>query len=108
MLIIGQGRLIAETSMEDLARRFRRDILVRSPRHVELGRILQGAGASVSSGPQSSLAVTGADTATIGDLAAEHRIPIHELTPRSATLEDVYLEMTDEAADYRAGGRKGL
>jgi ABC-2 type transport system ATP-binding protein len=106
VLIIGRGRLIAETSMEDLARRFRRDILVRSPGHVELGRILRGAGASVSFGPQSSLAVTGADTATIGDLAAEHRIPIHELTPRSATLEDVYLEMTDEAADYRAGGRR--
>jgi ABC-2 type transport system ATP-binding protein len=106
VLIIGRGRLIAETSMEDLTKRFRRDILVRSPRHVELGRILQSAGAAVSFGPQGSLAVSGADTATVGDLAAEHGIPIHELTPRSATLEDVYLEMTDEAADYRAGGRK--
>ncbi|GAA4568935.1 ABC transporter ATP-binding protein [Planotetraspora kaengkrachanensis] len=113
VLIIGRGRLIAESSMEDLAKRFYRDVLVRSPRHLELGGILQAAGMSVSSGPQDRLVVTGADTATIGDLAAERRIPIHELTQRSATLEDIYLEMTDEAADHRTadhrgGGRKGL
>ncbi|GLW09609.1 multidrug ABC transporter ATP-binding protein [Microtetraspora sp. NBRC 13810] len=104
VLVIGRGRLIAESSMEDLARRFRRDILVRSPKHLELGGVLRAAGMSVSFGPRDALTVTGADTATIGDLAAERRIPIHELTPRDATLEDVYLEMTEEAADYRAGG----
>jgi ABC-2 type transport system ATP-binding protein len=108
VLIIGRGRLIAESSMEDLAKRFRRDILVRSPMHVELGGVLRTAGMSVSSEPQGGLVVTGSDTATIGDLAAERRIPIHELTQRSATLEDVYFEMTDEAADYRAGGRRSL
>ncbi|GII33995.1 ABC transporter ATP-binding protein [Planotetraspora mira] len=108
VLIIGRGRLIAESSMEDLAKRFRRDILVRSPMHVELGGVLRAAGMSVSSEPRGGLVVTGSDTATIGDLAAERRIPIHELTQRSATLEDVYLEMTDEAADYRAGGRRSL
>ncbi|MFI7611582.1 ABC transporter ATP-binding protein [Nonomuraea terrae] len=104
VLIVGRGRLIAETSMEDLARRFRRDVLVRSPRRHELGRILRAAGASVAFEPQGALAVTGADPATIGDLAAEHRIPIHELTPRGATLEDIYLDMTAQAADHRAGG----
>ncbi|TDD40399.1 ATP-binding cassette domain-containing protein [Nonomuraea terrae] len=104
VLIIGRGRLIAETSMEGLARRFRRDVLVRSPRRHELGRILRAAGASVAFEPQGALAVTGADPATIGDLAAGHHIPIHELTPRGATLEDIYLDMTGQAADHRAGG----
>ncbi|MDP9847861.1 ATP-binding cassette domain-containing protein [Streptosporangium lutulentum] len=108
VLIIGRGRLIAESSMEDLAKRFRRDILVRSPKHLELGGILRAAGMSVSFGPRDGLVVTGADTATIGDLAAERRVPIHELTQRSATLEDVYLELTDEAADHRAGAGKSL
>ncbi|PZG03797.1 ABC transporter ATP-binding protein [Nonomuraea aridisoli] len=104
VVIIGRGRLIAETSMEELAGRFRRDTLVRSPRQGELAAILRGAGASVACEPQGGLAVTGADPATIGDLAARHHIPIHELTPRGATLEDVYLDMTDQAADHRAGG----
>ena len=106
VLVVGRGRLIAETSMDDLTRRFHRDILVRTPKHAELSQLLRCVGASVSPGPQGELVVTNAAPATIGDLAAERGIPIHELTPRSATLEDIYLELTDEAADYRADSRK--
>ena len=41
--------------------------------------------------------------APIGDLAAEHGIALHELTPQQASLEEAFFELTDSAVDYHAG-----
>jgi ABC-2 type transport system ATP-binding protein len=38
----------------------------------------------------------------VADLAAAHGIPVHELTPRSASLEQAYLDITGDSAEYRA------
>ena len=46
--------------------------------------------------------MTGLDAPAIGDLAAEHGIAVHALVPRSASLEDAYLDLTGEAAAFRA------
>jgi ABC-2 type transport system ATP-binding protein len=46
------------------------------------------------------------DASAIGDAAAAAAIPLHGLTPRSDTLEDVYLAMTSEAAEYEATTEK--
>ena len=32
----------------------------------------------------------------VGELAAEHRIVLHELSPQSASLEEVFLQLTGE------------
>jgi ABC-2 type transport system ATP-binding protein len=42
------------------------------------------------------------DAARIGDLAAAHRIPLHELTPARRSLEEAFLAATDDAVAYRA------
>ncbi|MFK3979753.1 ABC transporter ATP-binding protein [Micromonospora sp. NPDC050397] len=101
VLIIGRGRLLAETSVAALRDRFQRDVLVRSPRAAELAPVLTGLGATVTAGEDGGLVVVGVNAATIGDAAAAASIPVHGLTPRGATLEDVYLEMTGEATEYR-------
>jgi ABC-2 type transport system ATP-binding protein len=101
VVVIGRGRLIAETSVADLADRFRRDILVRSPRAGELSELLVAAGATVLGEPDGGLSVTGVDAARIADLALRNQIPVHELTPRSASLEDAYLELTESSVEYR-------
>jgi ABC-2 type transport system ATP-binding protein len=46
--------------------------------------------------------VTGLDAPAVADLAAAHGIPVHELTPRSASLEQAYLDITGDSAEYRA------
>ena len=48
------------------------------------------------------LAVTGLDAAAIGDLARTHGITLHELTPRRASLEEAFMELTHDSVDYRA------
>ncbi|MCO1654832.1 ABC transporter ATP-binding protein [Pseudonocardia humida] len=102
VLIIGRGRLLAETSMEQVRARSGRDVLVRSPRAADLAVVLTGLGASVTADGDGGLVAVGVDAPTIGDAAAAASIPLHGLTPRSATLEEVYLEMTGDAAEYRA------
>ncbi|GIG90349.1 ABC transporter ATP-binding protein [Plantactinospora endophytica] len=102
VLIVGRGRLLEETSMTAMRDRFERDVLVRSPRADELAPILTGLGATVTRTEDDGLVAVGVDAPTIGDAAAAASIPIHGLTPRSASLEDVYLEMTSDAVEYRA------
>ncbi|MGV9779408.1 ABC transporter ATP-binding protein [Streptosporangium sp. NPDC003464] len=105
LVVIGRGRLIAETSVQDLAGRFERGVLVRSPRAAELTAVLRAAGATVLAEPDGGLAVKGLEVTEIGDLAAGHGLAVHEVTPRSASLEEAYLELTGDGVEYRAAGR---
>ena len=100
VVVIGRGRLIVETSMKDLADRFRRDVLVRTPDPAGLRRVLERAGARVAE-EGDALVVQGLDAAGIADAAADRRIAVHELTPRSASLEDAYLELTEDSVEFR-------
>jgi ABC-2 type transport system ATP-binding protein len=102
VLIIGRGRLIEDTSVAEMRNRFEQDVLVRTPRAAELTGLLTRLGATVTRTSDGDLVTAGVDAPAIGDAAATAGIPIHALTPRSATLEDVYLQMTAEAAEYRA------
>jgi ABC-2 type transport system ATP-binding protein len=77
-------------------------VLVRSPHETALAEALGGAGATVLGEPGGGLSVTGVTTARIADIALLRRIPIHELTPRSASLEEAYLQLTDDSVEYRS------
>jgi ABC-2 type transport system ATP-binding protein len=102
LVIIGRGRLIAETTVAELGERFARGVLVRSPRGGELAGLLERAGGAVRAEPDGGLAVTGIDAAAIGDLAARHGVPVHAITERSASLEEAYMELTAGAGEHQA------
>jgi ABC-2 type transport system ATP-binding protein len=78
------------------------DVLVRSPRAAELTGLLDAAGAAVTAEPDGGLAVTGLDAPAIADLAAGRGLPVHELTPRQASLEEAYLDLTEASTEYRS------
>jgi ABC-2 type transport system ATP-binding protein len=106
LIIIGRGRLIADTATAELiSASTRRDVLVRSPRQQELATLLKAQGAGATPGADSELTVTGLDAAAIGDMAAAHGIALHALIPRQASLEDVYLDLTGESTEYRGHGQ---
>ncbi|WP_440070854.1 ABC transporter ATP-binding protein [Streptosporangium sp. OZ121] len=105
LVIIGRGRLVAETTVGDLAARRDRGVLVRSPRAAELTGALEAAGATVGTEPGGGLVVRGLDIARIGDLAAAAGLAVHEVTPRGASLEEAYMELTGDSAEYLAGER---
>src|SRR5215203_244497 len=103
LIVIGRGRLLADTPMREfIERNSQAATLVRSPQWERLRRLLEGRGARVQPGPQGSWGVSGLDAATIGAIAATHQIQLHELAPRSSSLEEAYLRMTDRTVDHRA------
>ncbi|MGH3874278.1 MAG: ABC transporter ATP-binding protein [Pseudonocardiaceae bacterium] len=101
LVIIGRGELVTEGSMRELTERLRRDVFVRTPRRGGLTTVLTGMGATVHTEPCGGLSVTGLDAWRIASAAAAHYIPIQELTPRSASLEDAYLDLTAASVEYR-------
>jgi ABC-2 type transport system ATP-binding protein len=105
LIIIGRGRLIADTTTAALIESStRKDVLVRAPRADELAELMTARGAIVKREDDGGLAVTGLDAPAIGDLAASRGIAVHALIPRTASLEDAYLDLTGESVDFRAAG----
>jgi ABC-2 type transport system ATP-binding protein len=102
LIIIGRGKLLADTTTAQLTEsRAGQGALVRSPQAAELARRLDSKGAAVAPQDDDAMVVTGLDAAAIGDLAAEHGIALHALVPRQASLEDAYLDLTGDSAEYR-------
>jgi len=103
LIVIGRGRLIADVPIAEFVRQSSRtDVIVRSPAGGQLAGVLARQGAAVTAETDGRLAVTGLDAAAIGDLAAAHHITVHELTPRHASLEEAFMELTRDSVEYHA------
>jgi ABC-2 type transport system ATP-binding protein len=102
LVIIGRGRLLADTVVDELIARVAVDgVLVRSPHATDLGDLLVGQGATVTSAEPGVLQVAGLTAERIADLAVERRLALHELAPQRASLEQAYMELTRDAVEYR-------
>ena len=102
LVIIGRGRLLADTTLDDLIARVGvGSVLVRSPDAGRLRDALVAGRASVTGTEAGVLRVTGLPTEEIGGLAFRHGIAVHELTPQRASLEEAYMDLTRDALEYR-------
>jgi ABC-2 type transport system ATP-binding protein len=103
LIVIGRGRLIADTSVEEFVRRASRNVVrVRSPQALLLAESLTGPNVSVTAVEPGVLEVEGLDAAAIGDAALAKRIAIHELTPQQASLEQAFMDLTRDDVEFRA------
>jgi ABC-2 type transport system ATP-binding protein len=103
LVVIGKGKLIAETSVADfVARSSRQSVKVRTPAPHQLSDAVTNAGGTVIADPDGSMTVTGMSAPDVGDLAASLSLALHELTP-VASLEDAFMELTEEAVEFRGG-----
>ncbi|GGO29619.1 ABC transporter ATP-binding protein [Microbispora rosea subsp. aerata] len=100
LVVIGRGRLVADTSMRELTAV--RDVFVRSGRAADLATVLSAAGGTVTPEDGGGLSVRGLDATRIGDLAARHAISLYEVTPRGASLEETYMRLMAEVAAQEA------
>ncbi|MER5361860.1 ATP-binding cassette domain-containing protein [Streptomyces sp. NPDC002785] len=107
LVVIGRGRLIAAESVRDFAARSTRpSVVVGTQQAAELAAVLTAEGASVEpegSAGAEKLAVTGLPADRIGALAFEHQILLNELTTRTASLEEAFMELTADSVEYLAG-----
>ena len=103
LIIIGRGRLIAQTTVEDfLSTGSGGFVRVRSPQASALAALLTAQGATVTRHAEQALAITGATSDAIGELAKANGLTLTELSAHQATLEERYMELTRDAADYQA------
>ncbi len=102
IIVLGRGTVLADGDLPDLVHAWTTTTLtVRSPRLGELVTALSGPDITVTSTEPGAATVTGSTAAAVGDLAAALGIPVHELTPRSGSLEDAYLALTGDAVEYK-------
>jgi ABC-2 type transport system ATP-binding protein len=104
LVVIGKGRLIADSSVDDFVTTYaRRWVRVRSPRMKALAPALERQGATIEWDGPVMADVQGLTAATVGDTAAHLGIALHELSPQSSSLEEAFLEGTRAAQDFTAG-----
>ncbi|MEV7867617.1 ATP-binding cassette domain-containing protein [Streptomyces sp. NPDC088124] len=105
LIVIGQGRLLANTSMADFIHANSRSYArVRSPQREELKDMLHRAGFRALDAGGGGLEIDGATTEELGELAARHGIVLHELSAQRASLEEAFMRMTAESVEYHARG----
>jgi ABC-2 type transport system ATP-binding protein len=108
LVVIGRGRLIADTSVAELTSASARGVRVRSPQADLLQAILAGPDVAITQpGPQ-VLEIDGLDSDTVGRVAAQHAVVLSELVPRTASLEEAFMELTRDDVEYRAHVTTGL
>jgi len=104
LIVLGRGRVIADAPVaEILSGSTRTAVRLRSPRAEQLAQLLQGPQVSITTTEQDLLTITGLSAETIGDAAAGAGIPLHELTPVGASLEEAYMDLTQDDVEYHAG-----
>ncbi len=104
LVVVGRGRLIADTTVEEfIARATGNTVTVRTASSVELTRLLLATGVTVTTGTEPDvLYVEGLTAEQIGTTAWHASIPIFELTPQLASLEDAFMKLTHDSVEYRA------
>ncbi|CAM5537098.1 ATP-binding cassette domain-containing protein [Streptomyces sp. NPDC091290] len=103
LVVIGQGRLLADTSMADfIARNSRAYVRVRSPQREQLLDVLRVEGVTPVEADDGALEIDGSTSAQIGELVARHRMVLHELSTQQASLEEAFMRLTAESVEYHA------
>jgi ABC-2 type transport system ATP-binding protein len=106
VIVIGRGRLIRDESVRDfIDSSSHTTVLVRSPDSDRLGDLIRGQGGTVTADNTGAIVVSGLESPQIGELAAAGGIVLHELSPQRASLEEAFMELTQDSVEFHASGR---
>lgn len=97
VLIISRGRLVVESSLEELTAHTGGSVRVRTPNAAQLQQALEQDGLQTTPSNEHTLLVTGTTSAHVGDVAFAAGIPLHELATEGSSLEQIFLELTTQA-----------
>jgi ABC-2 type transport system ATP-binding protein len=107
LVVLGRGKLISQTSVEDFTGHATTgEVLVRTPETVRLGQVLAAPGITVIYDGTDRLRVSGITAEQIGVAAWRARLPVYELTPTHASLEEAFMQVTRDSVEYHAGATR--
>jgi ABC-2 type transport system ATP-binding protein len=103
LVVAGRGRVIADTSMRDLiAAASGNRVTVRTAAGPAALAALERAGGTISVSEADMLTVSGLAAAQVVAALSSSGVPFSEVAAQRASLEQAYLELTQDAVDYRA------
>jgi ABC-2 type transport system ATP-binding protein len=103
LIVIGRVKLIADAATDELIKQSGASrVLVRSPQPKKLVTALKKSGLASQETDDGALLISGATTEQVGEIAAANAVTLHELSLQQASLEAAFMELTEEAVDYRA------
>jgi ABC-2 type transport system ATP-binding protein len=104
LVVIGRGRLIEQGPVHQfLDRHATRWVRVRTPSPAPFAERLREAGATCTPAGPDAIDVVDLAMERVGELAAQHGVVLHELSPQQASLEDAFLKATAGDQEYRSG-----
>jgi ABC-2 type transport system ATP-binding protein len=108
LIVIGRGKLIANAGVNDVIQMSTTThVRVRSPHADALAELIAKGGGTVVRPPDGSLSITGMTAEAVGELAASKRVVLHELVLVQASLEEAFMELTEDSVDFRAPATDG-
>jgi ABC-2 type transport system ATP-binding protein len=103
LIVIGRGRLIADTTVEEfVARASSSTVMVRTPEAARLRGLLLSPDITVTEQQPDLLRIDGLTAEQIGVIAWQAQLPIYELATRQASLEEAFMTLTRDSVDYRS------
>jgi ABC-2 type transport system ATP-binding protein len=106
VVVIGKGKVVANTSIRELTSgSTHSSIFVRATKMAQLERLVKEASLQYTKG-DGGLKVTGVPTDTVGKMAFDAGIPILELSNHNASLEDVFLDLTEGSEEFKGASTK--
>ncbi|MER7623382.1 ABC transporter ATP-binding protein [Streptomyces sp. NPDC126503] len=101
LIVIGRGRLLADTTVEELVRSAGgATVKVVTPEPGRLRSLLPSA--RFTEETPGTLLVSGPGAPEIGRTATAHGVPLHELTPHAPSLEQAFMDLTRDSVEHQA------
>ncbi|KAB2350027.1 ATP-binding cassette domain-containing protein [Actinomadura rudentiformis] len=103
LVVVGRGKAIADAGVAELiAAASGNRVALRTTAGAHAMKVLARAGATVAATGRDTIAVSGLPADRIVTVLNESAVPFSEVSAHRATLEDVYLDLTREAVEFRA------
>jgi ABC-2 type transport system ATP-binding protein len=104
LVVAGRGRVIADRPVAELIAAASGDrVRLRTPEPARAMTALANAGAEVAATAPGLLTVTNLSPERTVATLTSHQVPFSEVSAHRATLEEAYMELTREAAEFRSG-----
>jgi ABC-2 type transport system ATP-binding protein len=108
LVVIGRGRLIADTTVRDLLAAASGDrVALRTSMRSEAMTMLANAGATVAATDRDLVTVTGLPAERVAALLAGSGLPFSEISAHRASLEEAYMELTANAVEFDTATVRG-